>query len=102
MGMSIIDNNALKFLNMLDTKELFMNIDKSHKSKINCNLLFLKMKTYHGKFEYAIQENDSVFNKIVSRIPSDDENRFLSNILELDGDKICKYDITKGYVNESY
>ena len=58
--MSIVNNNALKFLNMLDTKELFMNIDKSHKSKINCNLLFLKMKTYHGNFEYAIQENNSL------------------------------------------
>ena len=91
--MSIEDfNMAETFLKRLQTS-LFMKIDKKHTKDMDCNTLFLKVK--HGDFNYyAIKELNSVTKDTIIRTPSDEEAAFLENIVKVDGNSVCKYDVS--------
>ena len=91
--MSSIDINiAETFLKRLQTS-LFMKIDKKHRQNMNCNTLFLKVK--HGEENYyAIKELNSTTKEIVVRTPFVEEAMFLENIVKLDGNSICRYDVS--------
>ena len=93
-------NIATKFLNMLNTKSLFSNIDKRHKKEIGCNMLLFKFLTQDDQEFYAINEFDKYNNQTVIRIPSDEEVQYLMSMILLDGTKICKYDIGNEYLKE--
>ena len=99
--MSSIDFNiAETFLKRLQTS-LFMKIDKKHKQNMDCNTLFLKVK--HGEDNYyAIKEFNSTTNETVVRTPSVEEAMFLENMVKLDGNSICKYDVSPSFVSYYY
>jgi len=95
------ENISTKTISLLDNS-LFSNVDKRHKKEINCNLLLLKILNKSGEEHYAIKEFDSLTNNFVIRIPSEDEIEYLTNMLFLDGNKVCKYDISGEYLKDSF
>jgi hypothetical protein len=95
------ENISTKTLSLLDTQTLFSNVDKRHKKDIGCNLLLIKILDNNLE-HYAIQEFDNLTNKTIIRIPSEDELEYLKSMLFLDGNKVCKYDITGEYLQESF
>jgi hypothetical protein len=99
--MSSIDFNiAETFLKRLQTS-VFMKIDKKHKQNMDCNTLFLKVK--HGEDNYhAIKEFNSITNEITVRTPGYDEALFFENLVKLDGNSICKYDVSPRFVSYYY
>ena len=99
--MSSIDFNiAETFLKRLQTS-IFMKIDKKHKQNMDCNTLFLKVK--HGEDKYhAVKELNSVTNETTVRTPSHDEVLFFENLVKLDGNSICKYDVSPQFVSYYY
>jgi hypothetical protein len=96
------ENISTKTMSLLDTISLFSNVDKRYKKEINCNMLLLKLTNISGEEHYAIQEFDSITNQSIIRIPSEDEISYLSDMLFLDGTKLCKYDISGDYLKESF
>ena len=59
---------------------------------MDCNTLFLKVK--HGDFNhYAIKELNSVTKDTIIRTLYDEEAAFLENIVKVDGNSVCKYDV---------
>ena len=95
------ENIATKTMALLDNS-LFSSVDKRHKKDIPCNLLLLKILNSSGEEYYAIKEFDNTTNDTVIRIPSDDEVDYLKSMLFLDGNKVCKYDISGEYLKESF
>ena len=90
-------NMAESFLKRLQTN-LFMNIDKKHKKDMTCNTLFLKVKT--GDINtYAVKEFNDITKDSVIRIPSHDETKFFENVVKLDGNSVCKYDVSHETLN---
>ena len=93
-------NMAESFLKRLQTN-LFMNIDKKHKKDMTCNTLFLKVKT--GDINtYAVKEFNDITKDSVIRIPSHDETKFFENVVKLDGNSVCKYDVSHEFVEYYY
>ena len=95
------ENISTKTMALLDNS-LFSSVDKRHKKDIPCNLLLLKILNKSGEEHYAIQEFDTLTNLSIIRIPSEDEIDFLESRLFLDGNKVCKYDISGEYLKESF
>lgn len=95
------ENIATKTMAKLDNS-LFSSVDKRHKKDISCNLLLLKILNESGEDYYAIKEFNNTTNDTVIRIPSDEEVDDLKSMLFLDGNKVCKYDISGKYLEESF
>jgi len=91
---------AETFLKRLSTN-IFMSIDKAHKKNMACNTLFLKVKTGSTN-KYAVKEHNAVLNENVIRTPDDDEIQFFENIVKIDGNKVCNYDVSQTFVEHSY
>ena len=96
------ENISTNVLGLVDSRGLFSYVDKRHKKEVKCNLLFLKIVNNMDEEFYAIQEYDELTNRINIRIPSEEEVEYLVNILLMDGNKVCKYDIGVPYLKESY
>ena len=95
------ENISTKTMALLDNS-LFSSVDKRHKKDIPCNLLLLKILNKSGEEHYAIQEFDTLTNLSIIRIPSEDEIDFFKSRLFLDGNKVCKYDISGEYLRDSF
>jgi hypothetical protein len=96
------ENISTNVLGLVDSRGLFSHVDKRHKNKVKCNMLFLKILNNMDEEFYAIQEYDKLTNRINIRIPSEEEVEYLVNILLMDGTKVCKYEIGVSYLKESY
>lgn len=96
------ENIAEKIISKLQTRDIFSSINKHHKKDIPCNLLLLKALAPDGTSHFAIQEYDYVNKTVSTRTPSEDESSYLSDILFLDGNKVCKYEIWGEYLKDAY
>ena len=96
------ENISEKLISKLQTRNIFSSINKKHKKDIRCNLLLLRSLSPDGSVYYAIQEYDSVNKILHTRIPSEDETAYLSDILFLDGNKVCKHEIGEEYLKAAY